>query len=200
MEFVGVMFFVLTIIAIIVTGNDFAPILIGLTLSALIYIGGTVSGAHYNPAVTLGLWARRKISLNDGIGYVLAQLLGAVIAYIVATKLLGFNLRPVGYDSDMVAVFIAEFLFTFALVTAVFHTAVSHATAGNSYYGFAIGGVVIAGAAAVGGISGGFFNPAVLLGVGLGGISATAVITILVAHIAAAFAAAYFYQFTTGKN
>ncbi len=129
MEFLGTMFFVLTIICIIVNGNDFAPVLIGLTLAVFIYIGGAVSGAHYNPSVTLALLIRKKISAQESVGYVLAQLLGAVVAYVVSRYVLDINLRPVGINADILPVFAAEFLFTFALITAVLHTAVSRITA-----------------------------------------------------------------------
>lgn len=200
MEFVGTMFFVLTIICIIVSGSDFAPLLIGLTLAVFIYIGASVSGSHYNPSVTLGLLIRKKISAKESVYYIIAQLVGAAVAYLVATELLEMNLSPVGYSAELVRVFTAEFLFTFALVIAVLHTAATRATSGNSYFGLAIGGVVVAGAAAVGGVSGGFFNPAVLLGLGMAGISTSAVVTILGAHILASIAAAYFHLFTVGKN
>lgn len=63
--------------------------------------------------------------------------------------------------------FVAEFLYTFTLISTVLHTAVSKATFGNNYFGLAIGAVVMVGIATVGGISGGFFNPAVLFGLGI---------------------------------
>lgn len=54
---------------------------------------------------------------------------------------------------DLPAFFIAEFLFTFALVTVIYNTAVNRMTAGNSYFGLAIGAIVTVGAVTVGRIS-----------------------------------------------
>lgn len=73
-------------------------------------------------------------------------------------------------SGDIRSLFIAECIFTFALVSVVYQTAINRLNAGNSYFGLAIGAIIIAGGAAVGNISGGFFNPAVLLGIGLFGI------------------------------
>ena len=81
------------------------------------------------------------------------------------------TLAPVGLFGNLKSFFVAEFIFTFALVTTVLNTAVNRLTAGNSYFGIAIGAIVAIGVVAVGKISGGFFNPAVLLGIGLFGIT-----------------------------
>ena len=76
-ELVGTFFLVLTIGAVVVDGTALAPLAIGSTLTALVYMGGHVSGAHYNPAVTLGFWLRGGMRRADAVPYVAAQLLGA---------------------------------------------------------------------------------------------------------------------------
>ena len=67
--------------------------------------------------------------------------------------------------------FVAEFLYTFALVYVILNVATAKANAGNSFYGLAIGMTVMAGAFAVGPISGAAFNPAVAIGVAIMGLS-----------------------------
>jgi len=85
------------------------------------------------------------------------------------------------------------------LVSVVLHTAASKSTAGNNYFGLAIGAVVMVGIASVGGISGGFFNPAVLLGLGLFGLSKFGWMTILGANICGAICGAIFHAITQEK-
>ena len=77
MEFIGALFLTL---AVGLTGNALA---IGVTLASLVYIGGHVSGAHYNPAVTIAVWLRGKIKKSEVPGYILVQLLGAFTAAII---------------------------------------------------------------------------------------------------------------------
>ncbi len=155
-EFVGTFFLVLVVA---LTGN---PLAIGTILMVMVYAGGHISGAHYNPAVTLGLLMSSKIKNGDAIGYILAQLLGAFVAAAVAFWLTGKGLVPmVGAGFDIGQALVVEILFTFALVTVVLNTAATKATSGNSYFGLAIGFTVLAAAFAGGSISGGAFNPAV---------------------------------------
>lgn len=80
-EFLGTFLFVLSIIGILRGASITIPLYIGTALATLVYMGGPLSGAHYNPAVTFGIWLNKKISSEDAIKYVIAQLLGALIAY-----------------------------------------------------------------------------------------------------------------------
>jgi aquaporin Z len=80
MEAIGTGIFVFSILAIVISGSTFAPLVIGMTLMAMIYIGAHVSGAHYNPAVTLALMFQKKISNLEGAKYILSQIAGALIA------------------------------------------------------------------------------------------------------------------------
>ncbi len=74
-EFIGTFLFVLSIIGIIYSASALVPVHIGITLAALVYMGGAISGAHYNPAVTFGVLLNKKISSRDALGYIIAQLL-----------------------------------------------------------------------------------------------------------------------------
>lgn len=198
-EFVGTLLFVLSIIGIVNNASALVAVHIGLALTVLVYMGWAVSGAHYNPAVTLGVYLNKKITNRDAFGYIISQLLWAVCGYLIMTKWLGINIAAATMTTDIKSLFIAEFIFTFALVSMVLYTAVNMATAGNSYFGMAIGGIVAIGIVVVGGISGWFFNPAVLLGIGMFGISVKAAITIVIAQLVGASWAALLYGYVVKK-
>ena len=172
-EFIGTFFLVLTIGCTVIPGaaGVIPPLAIGSALMVMIFAGGHVSGGHYNPAVTLGVWMRGRCPASDVVPYWVSQVLGAVVAALTAMFLVG---RPSGAPSSpaMVPAFLAELLFTFALVYVVLNVATAKGTSGNSFYGLAIGMTVMVGAFSVGGISGGAFNPAVAVGVSVMGLSA----------------------------
>ena len=165
-EFIGTMFLVLVvgIAAIGGAAGNLAPLAIGSILMVMIFAGGHVSGAHYNPAVTLAVLIRGRITMGDAITYWIAQTGGALAAWALATFI--FNVE--GPDTSAVKSVSqglgAEILGTFALGYVVLNTATAKGTSGNGFYGLAIGFTVIACAFTFGGFSGGAFNPAVALG------------------------------------
>ncbi len=164
-EFIGTFFLVLVIGLVVSQGNPLAAVAIGAILVVLVYMGGHISGAHYNPAVTLACLMRGAIGGKDAAIYMLSQVIGAVAGAATSAALVGksITVAPGGNVSSMQAVG-AEFLFTFALASVVLNVATSKDHPDNSFYGLAIGFTVMAGALAVGPISGGAFNPAVALG------------------------------------
>ena len=163
-EFIGTFFLVLTVgsTGIAAGPGVIAPLAIGSMLMVMIYAGGHVSGAHYNPAVTLGVFVRGRCPAADVVPYWGAQLLGGVAAAAVVLFLK--TAEAVRLDPAVPAAFAAEFLFTFALVYVILNAATAKSTAGNSYFGLAIGFTVLSGAFAVGDVSGAAFNPAVAVG------------------------------------
>ena len=170
-EFIGTFFLVLTIgcTGLAAAPGVIAPLAIGAVLMAMIYAGGHISGAHYNPAVTLGVFLRGRCPASDVLPYWGAQLLGAAgAALIVGFALRGAPVSP--FVAPVFGAFLAEFLFTFALVYVVLNVATADATDGNSYFGLAIGFTVLAGAFAVGQVSGAAFNPAVAIGASIRGL------------------------------
>ena len=194
-EFIGTFFLVLTIgMTVIAPGaGDMAPLAIGAALMVMIYAGGHISGAHYNPAVTLAVFLRGKCALKDVPGYMVAQVVGGAVAAMVVSTLKGPDLmsKVTALAPVVGSALIAEFLFTFALAWVVLNTATAKATDGNSNYGLAIGFTVLTGAYAVGSVSGGAFNPAVAVGITMMGLSAAANIWIfLVADFLGGAAAA----------
>lgn len=191
-EFIGTFFLVLTI-GCTVIGNGagaFAPIAIGSALMVMVFAGGHISGAHFNPAVTLGVWLRGKCEAKDVAPYMTSQVVGAVLAAFAVRFLKGSG-AVIPLQLATAPALLAEFLFTFALVYVVLNTATAKGTSGNSFYGLAIGFTVMAGAFSVGNISGGVFNPAVAVGISLMGLSSWLNIWIyLVAEVAGAAVAA----------
>lgn len=164
-ELIGTYFLVLTIGLTVLGGTPFAPLAIGSALMVMVYMGGHISGAHYNPAVSVAILMRGKMESRDFVPYVIAQLLGATLAAATVLLIQGSTFAPApAADAGLAAVLASEFVFTFALALVVLHVAFADDTAGNDYYGLAIGFTVMAGAFAVGSISGGAFNPAVGIG------------------------------------
>jgi len=164
-EFIGTFFLVLTIGMVVLGGKgDFSALGIGAVLMVMIYAGGHISGAHYNPAVTLAVLIRGRISASDAIVYMIVQVIGGALAALLVTYFFE-KLPEVLPQANSIRAIIAEFLGTFALAYVVLNVATSKETAGNSYYGLAIGFTVLAMAYAFGKISGGAFNPAVAVGI-----------------------------------
>ncbi|MEO5799770.1 MAG: MIP/aquaporin family protein [Gemmatimonadales bacterium] len=164
-EFIGTFFLVFTIGLTVTAGSSFAPVAIGAALVAMVYMGGHISGAHYNPAVSLAMVLRGKLPNADFVPYVVAQLLGATAAAAAVHLIVGKTFAPaMGDGVSVMSALLIEVLFTFALALVVLNVATHKATSGNSYYGVAIGLTVTAGAFAGGPISGGAFNPAVGIG------------------------------------
>lgn len=156
-EFIGTFFLMLTIG---LTGN---PLAIGAALMVMIYAGGHISGAHYNPAVTLAVLIRGKISTGEAMVYMGSQLAGAVAAAFVVGIYKQVPAEAI-QSLDTTKAILAELLGTFALAYVVLNVATVKGSAGNSYYGLAIGFTVLAMAFAFGEYSGGAFNPAVAVG------------------------------------
>lgn len=164
-EFIGTFFLVLTIGLCVLGGTPMAPLAIGAMLMVMVYMGGHVSGGHYNPAVSLAVALRGKLAARDIAPYMVMQVLGAVAAAAVAYVVLGRTFAPApGQGVSAGAALLVETLYTTALCLVVLHSATAPQTTGNSFYGLAIGFTVAAGAFAGGPISGGAFNPAVGIG------------------------------------
>jgi aquaporin Z len=193
-EFIGTFFLTATVATAAVRGTagDFAPFAIGFVLMVMVFAGGHISGAHYNPAVTLAVLLRGRCEGRDALPYVLAQLAGGFVGAVVSQVLAPEAVVTCQMFSATLPPLMAEFLFTFALVFVVLNAATAKGTSGNSFYGLAIGGTLLVGALTVGSISLGGFNPAVSLTLALTGKLAWADIWIhwlpqLLAAVAAAF-------------
>jgi aquaporin Z len=158
-EFIGTFFLVLVVA---LTGNAAA---IGVVLMVMVFAGGHISGGHYNPAVTLAVLIRGKVSANDAGVYIIVQLIAAIVAALIARWYVGdMGVVTLDLSGRVLKAFVSELLGTFALAYVVLNVATSKGTTGNSFYGLAIGATVFTMASTFGGVSGGAFNPAVALG------------------------------------
>ena len=163
-EFIGTFFLVAVIC--LTNGNFLAPIAVGSLLTAIIYMGYPVSGAHYNPATTLAVLILKKISLKDSLIYILMQLIagcGGALCYILVW---GRNMgipRP-NMEINIIKPLFVEAMFTFIMILVILYVAASKRSAGNAYYGLAIGLTVTGIGIAASNTSGGAFNPAVGFG------------------------------------
>jgi aquaporin Z len=154
-----------TFFLVLVIGLSGNPLAIGAILMVMVYMGGHISGAHYNPAVTLALLMRKKIGSTEAGVYMIFQIVGAILAALFVYLLTGETFGPAPKEGyNILKPLFIEGAFTFALASVVLNVAATKATSGNSYFGLAIGFTVMAGAIAGGPISGGAFNPAVGIG------------------------------------
>jgi len=165
-EFVGQFFFVLTIQLVVGVNKDnpWGLFAIGAVLMCMIYMGGHISGAHYNPAVTFGVYLRGKIDRRKAIIYWATQVSSAILAAAVGYLLSGKHPAPgpnwdAGFNTGHA--FIVEVIYTFALVLVVLNVATTKSQEDNMFFGLAIGFTVLCGALSAGNISGGVFNPAI---------------------------------------
>lgn len=175
-EFIGTFFLVLTIGLTVTQEVAMAPLAIGCALMIMVYMGGHVSGAHYNPAVSLAAMLRGALNSAELVPYWIAQVAGATAAAIVVSVIIPggegdaaganfFGPAPgAGHSLSSIGPWLIEILFTFALCLVVLNCATSSGTSNNSFYGLAIGFTVVVAAFAGGGISGGAYNPAVGIG------------------------------------
>ncbi|GAA1926205.1 MIP family channel protein [Microbacterium aoyamense] len=166
-ELVGTFIFVFAIIAAVSSGSPFAPLAIGFALMIMVYATGHISGAHLNPAVSVGVWLRGAIDAVGMVAYIVAQLVGGVLAALVAFAL--FPAPDAALEVEVGPAFLVEALWTFVLVYVVLNVATSKDHPNNSFYGLAIGSTVFVGAVGFGSVSGGGFNPAVALGLAVHG-------------------------------
>jgi aquaporin Z len=166
----------------------------------MVFAGGHISGAHYNPAVTLAVFLRGKCPIGDVVPYMVAQVIGAVAAAFTVSFLKGSPQVAAG-ELEATRALLAELLFTFALCYVVLNVATAKGTEGNSFYGLAIGFTVLAGAFAVGPVSGGAFNPAVAVGLTtLGVFKAANIWVYLLGNFGGAALAATVFKFVNGSD
>ena len=164
-EFLGTLFFVMTIGLVVTPNQPLAPLAIGAALMVVVYMGAHVSGAHYNPAVSLALFLRGKLPRADLLPYFASQVAGALVGAYLSFMFLDrtFAPAPAATTTTMMALLV-EVLYTCLLALVVLNCAAREATRGNSYFGLAIGFTIVIAAFAGGPISGGAFNPAVATG------------------------------------
>merc|ERR1712151_1140187 len=126
-------------------------------LVAIVFAGGPVSGAHYNPAVSLSIALRKGMAFHEMLVYWLSQTIGGIVGAILGGFVgSNFSVCGVGEKSNLFQALVAELVFTFILCFVVLCVATNSKVDNNHYYGLAIGFVVLSGAITAGPIAGGF--------------------------------------------
>lgn len=176
-EFIGVFFLVLT--AVLTAQQPgiapMAPWALAGIYMVMVYAGGGISGAHYNPALTLVALMNRKISRADALYYLMAQLIAALLAASI-----GVFLHECGGGTAIVSriqeqglcVVMAEFLGTFAFTYALMQVAFAPSAEGSMLHGLTAAIALMAMSYTFGRLSGGVFNPALGFGAGVAGMIA----------------------------
>ena len=132
-EAIGAFFLTFAVGVAVLSHSVFTPLAAGAMLMVMIYAGGHISGGHYNPAVTLAALVRRRIGIGDAVAYWIAQVVGGVVAGVLARAVV--NPRAVstltlsGHTEAAAAV--VELLITFALCYVVLNVATSKDQPGN---------------------------------------------------------------------
>jgi aquaporin Z len=175
-EFLGTFMLVLTVGLNVMGNSPAGAFSIAASLMCMIYALGGVSGANFNPAVTLAILCCPKVKkppmtmaakMKEAALYMIAQILGGVVAGSTYVAIYNGKSFPLGPSSGFgwAEVTIAEILFTAVLCLVVLCVACSSATEDPNMFGFAIGSCITVGGFAIGGISGGSLNPAVSFGI-----------------------------------
>lgn len=202
-EFIGTFFLALIVCASSFSGDpNFTSLAAGFVLAALIYSSAHLSGAHFNPMVTIAIFLRGKINLNMVPLYIMSQLAGASLAALIAI-LLNSNkqLTIIDLSNTPLEGILTEFIGTFVIAYVVLNVATSKNTQGNDYYGLAIGLTFTACIIGLGGITGGAFNPALALAIAIGKISSFSNLWIYwIGEIAGGVLAAITYLFIIDKD
>lgn len=164
-EFLGTTILAVAVYSIVArtTFPLFAGLAAGLTLGLMSFVIGAFSGAHINPAVTLGLWSTRKVKTTTAIIFIAAQILGGLAAWKLLTYFLGHPLEALAGTKFEWKVFIGEALgamvFLFGVASAVY----------QKYEGgklaFTVGGSLTVGILVASMASNGVINPAVAVGI-----------------------------------
>ncbi|HWT55949.1 MAG TPA: aquaporin [Candidatus Microsaccharimonas sp.] len=159
-EFLGTA--VLTLVVLAVQRSTigiayFVAIAAGLAVASLSYVFSNASGAHFNPAVTIGAWTARRVKTLPAITYIVAQLLGAWAAYGIYTYFVNSSLQEIGGHATF-RIFVAEAVGAFLFVFIWAAVAAQRLSANLVGAGLTLG-IIVASVASIG-----FVNPAVALG------------------------------------
>ncbi|OLQ14241.1 Aquaporin NIP2-1 [Symbiodinium microadriaticum] len=178
-EAFGTFMLVVTVGLNIVSGSRATAYSAAAALMCMIYSLGNVSGAHFNPAVTLAVLAagRERISRRDAGAYIVAQLAGGLLAglvyaaYHIGSAVADKSIKLVpGRDFDLTQACIAELITTMFLGYVVLCIATVREPYAKDLFGLVVASAVTGGSFAVGSVSGGELNPSVTLGLMIGNV------------------------------
>ena len=190
MEMMGAMFLVLMYSMV---GN---PLAIGVMLAVLVYAGVHISGAHYNPAVSLAMWLQGKVKKGEIWLYIIFQLLGGVVAAGLYRVLTARNYYPSPAPGVLPwKIFSVEILFTFFFVFVFLTVFTAKKFKANGMHGLIIGFALLPVL-----FLGGTYNPVVSVGPALfdlmtGGMAIMHVPAYLFGTLGGGVLAAYFFRY-----
>lgn len=189
-EFVGTFLLTLAVSIAIKGGSPLpVPVIAGLALGIGVYFMGTISGAHFNPAITIALASIKKLEWKTAWYYIGSQILGAALAILVIKFLF---VQTVDLNNDNAApIFLVEALAAFVLALGV--STVVQRKVKDEMAGIIIGGSLLLGLMLTTAISPGIGNPAVAIG--LKALS----LTYIAAPIVGAVAAVFLYEWISSK-
>jgi glycerol uptake facilitator protein len=184
----------------------------GLPIMLMVYVFGNVSGTNINPAISISLWATKNLPTRDTIAYIIAQLIGAVLASLAVVAIWGNRAVNVGLGATTMfpgvsywQAIAAETICTFLLMAAVMAMAVDK-KAPQGWAGLVIGTAASIGLILEGNITGGSINPARTFGPYLvdslmGGANHWSQFPIyVIGPILGALIAAFLYSYITDLN
>lgn len=195
-EFCGTFFWMLTIgcVSIGAGAGSIPAIGIGIVVAVAVVLLTGVSGAHFNPAVTVALWRSGNLSVKELAPYIIFQFLGAG-AGSAAVKVIKGGMGVGALQNRITPILLTEFMFTLLLCYAMIylqHQRERTMALGN---GLVIGGIVMGGVFTAGSVSGAAFNPATTVGSSvLGLLSFKNLWIYLLAQVIAGFLAPYAYR------
>lgn len=163
-EFLGAAILTAVVLAVSKTNIGipyFVSLIAGLALAAGTMVFGAVSGAHFNPAITISLWTARQIKTLPALAYIAAQMLGGLVAYLLYSYIVNATLQQGGgeYKSRvLVAEAAGAFVFALGWAATVYHKL------DRSKSAFVVGAAFVVGVTVASLGSAGYLNPAVALG------------------------------------
>ncbi|MBK9337158.1 MAG: aquaporin [Lewinellaceae bacterium] len=168
----GIGTFLLVFLVVLISNNapaGQAPLAYGAAVAGLLYAGRHISGAHFNPAISLAMLIRGGLERWDFPYYLVAQVVGSVFGAVLAVFLIrcGGTAEVVLQQHDTVCSFFAETAGAFALIFVFLNT--GRVTENNAHQGIAVGFTVLAAVYALGNIAPATFNPALALGMAIVG-------------------------------
>lgn len=182
-EAIGTFALVFVAVLVVATGSGPTPTAMANGLIIVVFVAalGHVSGGHFNPAITLGMYLGKKIDIQGAATYWAAQLVGSLVAALIVLMTterdaVAAGTPVIASGVGVAAAIVVEAVATFFLVLVVFGTVVDDRSP-ISVYPFAIGLTVSAGVFAIGPLTGGALNPArgfgpAVVGGGWGGVAA----------------------------
>lgn len=203
-EFIGTFFLCLLVCMTLMSKHpEFFPFAAGFIYLAMIYANGHISGAHFNPMISVAILIRGKMQLSLVPIYILSQMFAAAMAGMVSLLLWSgkHNLAPLDLSSVPLQAILSELIGSFGLAYVALNVTTSKNTLGNDYYGLAMGLSFCGLSLALGNISGGIFNPAIAMVMAIANLASFSDLWIhWVSEFIGAVLAAFVFLYVNGKE